>query len=30
MAIFPEFGGLLQDPGYFLPELEVEIKNAGL
>ena len=24
VAIFPEFGGLLQDPGYFGPELGVE------
>ena len=26
---FPEFGGLLRGPGYFGPELEVEIKNPG-
>ena len=29
-GIFPEFRGLSQDPGLLLPELEVEIKNAGL
>ena len=26
---FPEFGGLLRGPGYFGPEMEVEIKNPG-
>ena len=29
MVIFPEFEALLQDPGYFGPELEVEIKNPS-
>ena len=26
---FPDFGGLLQGPGYFGPELEVKIKKSG-
>ena len=27
MVISPEFGSLLQDPGYFGPKMEVEMKN---
>ena len=29
MLIFPEFGALLQDPGYFGPEFLVKIKKSG-
>ena len=29
MIALPEFGGLLQDPGYALPEILVKIKNSG-
>ena len=29
MVALPEFGGLLQDPGYALPENLVKIKNSG-